>query len=232
MPTINDLLQEQPGNLSSIDLIDLPAMPPLSLLPQEDQADVLQRYIRRHSHDVGNCLSAMDLQLMVIQRSLNSPSECLAIVRRQIGCVAEMQLRLGLRFRAASCSSVSVSSVIELCRSRQRAGPTQSIIEWTQNGDEACFQVDVQAVSILLVEIADHWFVSGCGTVESFAGAGKINFQMRRRQDDPSGDGLPVDVRAELHATVKRYGGSLICGVSKCEIAVTFTQAPFTAYPI
>jgi len=232
MPTIHELSQGQPVKLSSIDLIDLSVIPPLSPPPEAEQVEVLQHYIRRHFHDMGNCLSAMDLQLVMLQRSLNAPMECLGIVRRQIGCMAEMQVRLGLRFRAASCISVSLSSIIELCRSRQRTSPTQNTIEWTLNGDEAWLQVDPQAVSVLILEIADHWFMSGCGTVHSSTSAGKISFQMRRMLDDPLADGLAADVSAELNATVTRYGGTLICGLLRSELIVTFPQAPITAHPV
>jgi len=232
MPTIHEIPQEQSGKLPSINLIDLSVIPPLSPPPEAEQVEVPQHYIRRHSHDMGNCLSAMDLQLMMLQRSLNAPMECLGIVRRQIGCMAEMQLRLGLRFRPASCISVSLSSVIEQCRSRQRTAPTQNTIEWTVNGDEAWLQVDPQAVSVLILEIADHWFLSGPGTVDSSASAGKISFQMRRMLDGSSPDGLAADVSAELNATVTRYGGTLICGLLRSELTVTFPQAPITAQQI
>jgi hypothetical protein len=100
------------------------------------------------------------------------------------------------------------------------------------NGDEAWLQVDPQAVSVLILEIADHWFLSGPGTVDSSASAGKISFQMRRMLDGSSPDGLAADVSAELNATVTRYGGTLICGLLRSELTVTFPQAPITAQQI
>ena len=230
MPTIHELSHGHSGKLSAINLIDLSVIPPLPPPPEAEQAEVPQHYLRRHFHDMGNCLAAMDLQLMMLQRSLNAPMECLGILRSQMGCMADMQLRLGLRFRAVSSISVSLSSVVELCRSRQRTGPTQDTIEWTLNGDEAWLQVDPQAVSVLILEIADYWFVSGCGTVDSSSSEGKISFRMRRTLDDPSADGLAVDVSAELNATVTRYGGTLIGGLLRSELTVTFPQAPIIAH--
>lgn len=212
-----------------------PVPPPLERrLPAEAESLAHTRYIRRYSHDVGNCLTAIDLQTMVLQRSLNTPGESndLAIIRRQIGCIAEMQLRLELRFRAPIFTEIPLSSAVKQCRSRQRIGSAHRAIDWSFDGAECYFHADTQAASVIIVEIADHWFANAGGAIKAYACGGKVCFQMRRADaEDPedSQPGLPAEVGDELSSLVSRFGGTLRCGTQVPELEVTFPAAPVAA---
>lgn len=187
------------------------------------------RYIRRHSHDLGNCLSALDLQLMVLERSASTAGELdrLAAARKQIGCIAELQLRLGLRFRTPPATAVSLSACVEQCRSRQRIASEGMEIDWSFDGADCWFSRDSQAISVLVVEIADHWFARSGGTVAAYACDNCACFEMRHasesKQNPPK---MEIDVRDELASVVERFGGVLVGEVGGAKLTVTFPLTP------
>lgn len=187
-------------------------------------------YIRRHSHDVRNCLAAMDLQIILLERTASKPGENshLVKVRSLIVCLEELQLRLGLRFRIPTPASIFLSSLFEQCQAHQRVRSSAKDVGWTLDGDDCCFQADAKAVSIIIVEIADHFFSLAGGTITAFAGEGNACFKMQRSADNESADrpsGMDAEVNDELTAIVARFGGALNCGPDGRCLAVTFPQS-------
>lgn len=168
-----------------------------------------ERYIRRYLHDQRNCLAALDLQFLLLQQAVTNPSDTteLQTCRKLIACLEELQHRLGLRFRTPSVVPVSLSWVFEECKTRQSLHTADREITWTQDGADCLFLADEQVVSIMIVELVDHCFGSGGGSVCGLSCNGTVCFQMRREElaeqcmDSESSD--------ELSALVSRYGGLL-----------------------
>ena len=168
---------------------------------------------------------------MVLQRSVNTGAErhYLAIVGRQIGCIVEMQLRLALRFRPPLSTAISLNSFVAVCQSRQRIGSAERAIDWTLEGADCWFDADAQAVSVMLVEIADHWFALVGGSIKASACGGNVCFKMQRTMNANPEEGLPglaAGITDELNAVVTRYGGKLICGAEGRELEVNFPANP------
>jgi hypothetical protein len=168
-----------------------------------------ERYIRRYLHDQRNCLAALDLQFLLLQQAVADPSETteLQTCRKLIACLEELQHRLGVRLRTPRVAPVSLSWVFEECKTRQSLHTAEREITWTQDGADCLFLADEQVVSIVIVELVDHCFGSGGGSVCGLARNGMVCFQMRRAElaeqcmDSESSD--------ELSALVSRYGGVL-----------------------
>ena len=182
-------------------------------------------YIRRHSHDIRNCLAAIDLQAMLMERAASSPGENLpvAIVRKMILCIEELQLRLGVRFRDPVPSEVSLSAVFERCQPDVRIPLAESELEWCFDGPDCRIHADAESVSIIIAELADHFFSHGQGVVKAFTSEGNACFQMRRTAATESRE-LDAAVTDELSALVARYGGTLTCGGDGQELTVAFPQ--------
>ena len=188
-------------------------------------------YIRRHSHDVRNCLAAMDLQAILLQRAGAGAVESspIAKVRALIVCLEELQLRLGVRFRNPAPARVFLSSLFEQCRARQRVNSADKDVGWAFDGEDCSSLADAQAVSIIIVEVADRFFSLGGGTVKAFAGGGNACFQMQRSCDTETAHrppALDAEVNDELAAIVARYGGTLVLGPDGLELLATFPQDP------
>ncbi len=198
--------------------------PPKNQVPLDAQSGACQSYMRRYSHDLGNCLSAIDLQTMVLQRSAGMAEEGprLAIVRKQVACIVEMQLRLGLRFRTPPATAVTLSACVEQCRSRPRIASAEIEIVWSFDGTEAWLHAAPEAISVLVVEIADHWFAHGGGTIKVSASDGCACFQMQHTDDAERDQPLmEVGVQEELAALLARLGGVWVGVVSGTILTVT-----------
>ena len=188
-------------------------------------------YIRRHSHDVRNCLAAMDLQTILLQNTSSGLGENkhLSSLRRLIVCLEELQLRLGLRFRVPTTAAVALSSLFEQCQSRQRVSSADKEVVWAFDGDDCCSLADGQAVCVIIIELADHFFSLGGGTIKAFARGGDACFQMQRSCDNESAQRTPAidtEVNGELISVVAHLGGALTFGPDGLELLVTFPQAP------
>ena len=172
----------------------------------------------------------MDLQTILLQRTASNPGENsnLSKVRTLIVCLEELQLRLGLRFGIQSPAAVSLSSIFEQCQSRHRVTSSDNDVVWTLDGDDCCFQADAGAVSIIIVEIADHFFSLWGGTIKAFAHGGNACFQMQRSCDTDAATrqaGMDAEMNEELAAIVARFGGALNYGPDGRNLDVTFPQA-------
>jgi hypothetical protein len=168
-----------------------------------------ERYIRKYLHDQRNCLAALDLQFLLLQQAVTNPSDTteLQTCRKLIACLEELQHRLGLRFRTPNVVPVSLSWVFEECKTRQSLHTADREITWTQDGADCLFLADEQVVSIMIVELVDHCFGSGCGRVCGLSRNGTVSFQMRRAElEEQCMDSESSD---ELSALVSRYGGLL-----------------------
>ncbi len=173
----------------------------------------------------------MDLQTILAQHTAGKPGENtqLTKVRSLIGCLEELQLRLGLRFRIQTSGTISLSSLFEQCQARQRVMSVDKDVAWEFDGDDCSFRADEQAVSVLVVEIADHFFSVGGGTIRAFAGGGNACFQMVRSCDNESANrqaGMDAEVNDELVAIVALFGGALTYGPDGRDLLVTFPKAP------
>ena len=187
--------------------------------------DHREGYVRRHSHDIRNYLAALDLQAMVLQSAAGSPGENrpVAIVRKVIVCIEELQLRLGVRFRDPVPSEVSLSEVFEGCQPDVRIPLAESKLEWRFDGPDCRIHADAESVSIIIAELADHFFSQGQGVVKAFTSEGNACFQMRRTAATESRE-VDAAVTEELSALVARYGGTLTCGGDGQELTVAFPQ--------
>jgi hypothetical protein len=234
MPAFKELTNAEPAGVAHADPFAAPpnshvTLPPGLKLLSDGETAHCGHYIRHHSHAVGNCLSAMELQVVLVQRTSKSleDSNHLAAVRNQIGCVVEMQQRLGLRFRAPVPAAVCLASVIEQCQSRQRVDSAERALVWSMDGGDCRFYADAQAVSVLVVEIADHFFRRGGGTIHGFARDGSVCFQMRHPADSTSErypSSLATEIKSELSSIVVRYGGFLVGEVDGNSVEVAFPQ--------
>ena len=187
-------------------------------------------YILRYSHDLGNCLSVINLLTIVLEGGVNTAEETgyLATARKQIGCIAIMQLRLVLRLRTPASTVLSLSSSLEECRSLQRVDSAEHEIDWTVDGPDERFLGDAHAVSIILVEIADRWFAHGGGIVRACAREGNVHFRMQRAGDSHSAQfrpGMDHEVQAELALLVARFGGTLVGDLDGGHLTVMYPQA-------
>jgi hypothetical protein len=199
-------------------------------VPLAVESKAYQRYIRRHSHDLGNCLSAMDLQAILLQRGgvTAEADATLTVIRKQIGCISEMQLRLGLRFRTPAFSVISLNCCLDECRSRSRIVSAENPLVWISADRDCWFRGDPQAVSVMMVEIADHWFAHCDGTINGYAREGNICLQMQRNVTARPAQTVPPmdpEVHDELAWLVTYYGGTLVGGVAGPELMVRFPQA-------
>lgn len=183
-----------------------------------------ERYIRRYLHDQRNCLAALDLQFLLLQQAVADPSDTteLQTCRKLIACLEELQNRLGVRLRTPGVAPVSLSWVFEECKTRQSLHTAKREITWTQDGADCLFLADEQAVSIMIIELVDHCFGSGGGSVCGLARNGRVCFQIRRtelaahRMDSESSD--------ELSTLVSCYGGLLKFEESGHGLELSFPQ--------
>ena len=198
------------------------APPPLSHT-QNTLNDHREGYVHRHSHDIRNYLGALDIQAMLLQGAASGPGEdrSVAIIRKVILCVEELQLRLCVRFRDPVPSEVSLSAVFEQCQPDVRIPLAESELEWCFDGPDCRIDADAESVSIIIAELADHFFSQGQGVVKAFTSEGNACFQMRRTAATESRE-LDADVTDELSALVARYGGTLTCGGGGQELTVAW----------
>ena len=96
----------------------------------------------------------------MLQSAAGSPGENrpVAIVRKVIVCIEELQLRLGVRFRDPVPSEVSLSAVFEQCQPDVRIPLAESKLEWCFDGPDCQIHADAESVSIIIAELADHFF--------------------------------------------------------------------------
>lgn len=100
---------------------------------------------------------------------------------------------------------------------------------WTLAGDLYGAQADCESVSIIIVEIADHFFSYRGGTIDVFVRGQNAHFQMRCSGDRDSADfpsSLDSEVTDELASLVAQHGGTLVCESDGYELVVTFPQSP------
>ena len=224
------------GSIYRSNLLPMPARPPLIamtpskiLSPSGTEPPQLQSYILRHSHDVRNCLMAMDLQTMLLQCSLHIPEDRLTTLRRLIASVEETQLRLGIRFRQPCPTAISLRSLFSECQSRQRMGSVDREIDWLVEGEDCLIRMDAVAVSVMVAEIADHFFSLGGGTITATADETGACIRMHRVGDDALSEPLAAvdeEAWAELMATAARQGGGLEFAAAGRELTLTFQLAP------
>lgn len=165
-------------------------------------------YVKQHLHDVRNCLAAMDLQTVLMRRTVDAGSEgMIAKVRKLIGCVEELQLRLGLRFHVPGTAAVSLRAIFENCRERPRVNSDDREIVWAFAGEDCVFLADQQAVCVIILELADHWFARRDGGISAFVRGKDACFQMQRASADEHS--VDAEVPAELVDLISRHGGAV-----------------------
>lgn len=188
-------------------------------------------YIRRHSHDVRNYLAAMDLQTVLLQSTTTDlgKTKHLGQIRSLLSCLEEMQLRLGLRFKTPTSATTPLDLLFEECKARKRVSSADKDVEWTHDGDLSEAHADCKSVSVMIVEIVDHFFSYRGGTISVFAKGQNAHFQMRLSGDHKAEDfisGLDADVTDELASLVAQHGGTLVCESDAHELLVTFPRVP------
>ncbi len=172
----------------------------------------------------------MDLQTVLLEQKANKPGDDshLVNVRTLIVCLEELQLRLGLRFRIGTPAVVSLGDLFQRSQSRQRVNSPDKEVAWTLRDGDCYLEGDAEAVSILIVETADHFFSLAGGTITAFASEGNACLQMQRSSVHEfvmSAPAMDAEVSQELTAMVARFGGALNCGPDGRCLVVTFPQA-------
>jgi hypothetical protein len=190
---------------------------------------LMPHYLRRHSHDVRNCLAAMDLQTMLLQHSYHVPEGRLTTLRRLIGHVEETQLRLGIRFQKPTPADVALGFLLEQCQSRQRLGSAERQIAWSVEGGGFRISVDAMAVSVIVAEIADHFFAMGGGSIIAKADGVQACLSMERTVDDDQMMRLTAadaEAREELISIVARHAGELKFDAAGRKLTLSFPVVP------